>query len=274
MMSAWIVSQLAIGGGIALTGGPDSPALALAAVPVVSLSARFSLHGVAFGVLVTLAIMVLATAAVDAGALIDDPSNTILAGAAVISVGALSTALMRSDFQYRSEAVLDSLTGMLNRKALESRATELEQQSTLVNQPIGLIVADIDNFKDVNDEHGHATGDAVLSDVAYRMRKELRAFDLAYRIGGEEFVFLLPGATLDHAASVAEDLRQSIAASTVGGGLEITVSLGVGGSKAGESFDYKRVFAAADAALLAAKGEGRNCVRRFDQELRSVVVLA
>ena len=75
-----------------------------------------------------------------------------------------------------------------------------------------MIVADIDNFKAVNDEHGHQIGDAVLVDVAYTLRKELRAFDIAYRLGGEEFLVLLPGATLEDAELLAERLRVAVAA--------------------------------------------------------------
>ena len=67
-----------------------------------------------------------------------------------------------------------------------------------------MIVADIDHFKRINDRHGHSVGDAVLKDIAYVMRKELRAFDLAYRIGGEEFLVLLPGANAGEAEEFAE----------------------------------------------------------------------
>src|SRR5207302_5657354 len=111
-----------------------------------------------------------------------------------------------AEIQHRNESVLDQLTGMLNRKALAARAAELEQQSRLTGQPVGLIVCDIDRFKRVNDDHGHAAGDAVLQGFAYRVRKELRAYDLAYRLGGEEFVVLVPGASLVEAEELAERL--------------------------------------------------------------------
>lgn len=262
MMAAWVTSQVAIGVGVALTGGPESPALLLMMIPVVSLSARFPLRGVVAGVCVTLGIMALATFAAEPSGLLDYPPLTILAAVGVVSVGVLSTALLRSDMYHRSEAVLDQLTGMLNRKALATRAAELEQQSKLVDQPIGLIVGDIDHFKTVNDRHGHTTGDAVLKDVAYLLRKQLRAFDLAYRIGGEEFLLLLPGAGVERTAELAEDLRQTIAGDTVAGGLRITMSFGVAGSSEGEAFDYEQAFANADAALLTAKREGRDRVCR------------
>lgn len=261
MMAAWIASQLAIGAGVALTGGPESPVLGFMAIPIVSLSARFSLRGVIAGVVITLVIMALAAFPVDPGSAMADPTSLIVAAVVVVCVGALSTALMRSDLHHRNAAVVDPLTGMLNRKALATRVRELEEQSNLVQRPVGLLIADIDNFKDVNDELGHAKGDAVLTDVAYQLRKVLRAFDLSYRIGGEEFLMLLPGADLAQAETVAETLRRTIERTKVAGGLSVTASFGVAGSRNGERFDYAAAFDAADAALLAAKRAGRNCVR-------------
>src|SRR5947207_3268564 len=178
----------------------------------------------------------------------------------VIAVAMLSTALMRSDVEHRSEAVVDPLTGMLNRNALASRVAELAQQSELSGEPVGLILADLDHFKQVNDSLGHATGDAVLRDVAYVLRKELRAFDLAYRLGGEEFLVLLPGADGHQTRELAEELREAVCAGAVGGGVEVTVSLGVSASRRGEAFDYAAVFAEADAALYEAKRSGRDRV--------------
>ena len=126
-------------------------------------------------------------------------------------------------------------------------------------QPIGLIVGDLDHFKEVNDSSGHAAGDAVLIDVAYRMRKQLRAFDLAYRLGGEEFLVLLPGADLQQSTALANQLREGIAARTAGG-QHVTMSFGVSASENGAVFDYATVFAQADAALYEAKRSGRNRV--------------
>jgi diguanylate cyclase (GGDEF)-like protein len=129
-------------------------------------------------------------------------------------------------------------------------------------QPVGIIVGDLDHFKDINDSLGHTVGDAVLTDVAYRMRKQLRAFDLAYRLGGEEFLVLLPGADIQQATAMAERLRQHIAAQIVGNGQRVTMSFGVSASENGATFDYSSVFARADAALYEAKRSGRNRVCR------------
>ena len=258
LFAAWAGSEVMIEVSVALTGGPKSPAMAWFAIPIVTLSARFPLRGVLLGVGVTVALMVAVAFGVDAHAVIVHPPLLIMPLALTIAVAILLTALMQSDVRHRSEAVIDQLTGMLNRNSLADRTVELAHQSERTGQTVGLIVGDLDNFKRVNDEHGHATGDAVLQDVAYMLRKQLRAFDLAYRIGGEEFLVLLPGADLAQTAAMAERLRRGVAADTVGGGLRVTMSFGVSASRPGDAFDYAAVCAQADAAMYEAKRKGRN----------------
>jgi diguanylate cyclase (GGDEF)-like protein len=258
LFAAWAGSELMIEVSVALTGGPRSPAMAWFAIPIVTLSARFPARGVLIGTGVTFAMMVAVAFGVDAQAVLDHPPLLVMPLALTAAVGILSTALMQSDVRHRSAAVIDQLTGMLNRNSLADRTVELAHQSERTGQTVGLIVGDLDHFKQVNDEHGHATGDAVLQDVAYMLRKQLRAFDLAYRIGGEEFLVLLPGADLAQTAAMAERLRRGVAADTVGGGLRVTMSFGVSASRPGDAFDYKAVCAEADAALYEAKRKGRN----------------
>jgi len=260
IFSAWLASQLMIAGSVALAGGADTPTMAWFAIPVVTLSARFSMRGVAWGVGITLALMALVELGVDADAVLDDPTLLVAPAALVVAVGMLSTALMRSDMEHRSEAVIDPLTGMLNRKALAARIAELTQQSRVSGQPIGVIVGDVDHFKRINDSHGHATGDAVLRDVAYVIRKQLRAFDLVYRLGGEEFLILLPGSDVEHALGRAERLRGAVAEASMTAGVNVTMSFGVSASKPEAEFDYDAVFGAADAALYEAKRGGRDQV--------------
>jgi diguanylate cyclase (GGDEF)-like protein len=163
--------------------------------------------------------------------------------------------------------VIDPLTGMLNRKALASRVAELEQQSLVSGEPIGIVVGDLDRFKEVNDSCGHATGDAVLKEVAYEMRKELRAFDLAYRLGGEEFLVVLPGADASQAQRLAERLREIIATVNFSGDQHLTMSFGVSASPRGGEFDYHDVFGEADMALFEAKRSGRDRVCMADEAL-------
>jgi diguanylate cyclase (GGDEF)-like protein len=256
--AAWLTSQGLIAASIALTGGIHSPAVGWLAIPVVTLSARFDARGVAAGMAATVVLLLAATLAVDPAAVFDRPDRLVAALVLVASVALLSSALMESDREHRSESVLDGLTGMLNRRSLAARVAELTEQSQIAGAAIGLIVGDIDNFKAVNDTHGHAVGDGVLVDVAYALRKELRAFDMAYRLGGEEFLVLLPGASAGEAAELAERLRTAVGAFPAGG-VDVTMSFGVASSPGG-AFDYSRLFAAADAALYEAKRAGRNRV--------------
>jgi diguanylate cyclase (GGDEF)-like protein len=260
MFAAWATSEVIIAASIALTGGPRNATLGWFAIPIVTLSARFSVRGVVLGVATALGLLLTVAFATGAQAVIHDPPLVIAPAALIIAVAMLSTALMNSDIDHRSEAVIDQLTGMLNRHALVGRTRELAQQSEVSGQPIGIIIGDLDHFKQVNDTLGHTVGDAVLTDVAYLMRKQLRAFDLAYRLGGEEFLVLLPGADTAQTETLAEQLRQEVAAGAVGGGQHVTMSFGTSASMDGSVFDYPTVFAQADAALYEAKRSGRDRV--------------
>lgn len=256
--TAWLLSELAIAGSIALTGGPRSPALAWLVIPLVTLPARFNARAVATGVGLVTGLLLLVTFGVDAAYIADRPQSIIMPIALLVAVALLSSALMSSDREHRSSSVIDPLTGMLNRNALQTRVAELAQQAAILREPVALIVGDLDHFKAINDGHGHAAGDVVLKDVAYRMRKALRAYDLAYRLGGEEFLIVLPGADAAQAVEVAETLRAAIAGDPIAG-LLVTISFGVSASEAG-SFEYDAVFAEADLALYRSKQDGRNRV--------------
>ena len=260
MFGAWVGSQVMIAIAVALTGGPAVATLSWLAIPVVTLSARFSLRGVITGVAITIVLLLAVAFSSAAGEVLDKPTLLFAPLALILAVAVLSTALMESDMEHRGEAVIDPLTGMLNRKALMNRVVELTQLSEVTGEPVGMILGDLDRFKDVNDSQGHAAGDAALTDVGYLVRKRLRAFDLAYRVGGEEFLIVLPGAETRKCAAIAEDLRLAVAADTVGDGTTLTISFGVSASARGAGFDYARVFAAADEALYEAKSEGRNRV--------------
>jgi predicted signal transduction protein with EAL and GGDEF domain len=120
-------------------------------------------------------------------------------------------------------------------------------------------------------------GVGTQKEVAYLLRKQLRAFDLAYRLGGEEFLILLPGSDLQRSADLAERLRRGVCAEPVAGGVGVTMSFGVSASEQGEAFDYGTAFAKADEALYRAKGSGRDRVCLAGQQAapqRSVAALA
>lgn len=260
MFAAWIGTVGLMAVCIGLTGGAHSPGLAWIAIPVVTLGARFSLRGVIAGAAIAVALLLAALAVVDPGDIPRHPAQLIAVVMLIVSIAVLSTASMRSDLRLRGESVIDPLTGMLNRKALENRVGEVSEQSHLTGDPVGLIIGDIDKFKMVNDALGHSTGDAVLKDVASVLRKHLRAFDPAYRIGGEEFLVLLPGADLRRATEIAQTLRKAVASGGLADGAPLTMSFGVSASALGSSFDYEQVFKMADAALYEAKASGRNLV--------------
>jgi diguanylate cyclase (GGDEF)-like protein len=260
MFSAWIGSGLVIGGAVALSGGPTTATMAWLAIPVITLSSRFPMRGVVVGVAINIVILLAVAFGVNAHAVINNPVLVVAPIALLLCVAVLSTPLMVSDIKYRSDAVIDQLTGMLNRNALASRVVELTQQSELTGESVGIIIGDLDHFKSINDTRGHSVGDVVLKEVAYLLRKQLRAFDLAYRLGGEEFLILLPGSNLKGAAELAERLREGVAGQGVAGGVAITMSFGVGASEPGEPFSYEKVFAMADEALYRAKHNGRDQV--------------
>jgi diguanylate cyclase (GGDEF)-like protein len=211
------------------------------------------------GVGLSTGLLCIVTVGVDPAFVAAHPDRLLAPLALLLCVGLLSTALMRSDLEHRSSSIIDPLTGMLNRNALRTRIVELTAQAAVLREPVAVIVGDLDRFKAINDGHGHAAGDAVLQDIAYRIRKTLRAYDLSYRLGGEEFLVVLPGANADRAAEVAEELRRSISDEPIAG-LMVTISFGVSASEPG-LFDYDAVFAEADIALYRAKSEGRNRVR-------------
>jgi diguanylate cyclase (GGDEF)-like protein len=260
MFAAWIGSELAIAGAVSLEGGPSVAALSWLAIPVITLSSRFSMRGVVAGVAIAVALTLAVAFGVNTHYILEDPERVLAPLALILSVAVLSTPLMRSDIQHRNDAVIDQLTGMLNRKALGGRVHELAQQSEITGEQVGVIVADLDHFKSINDTRGHTMGDAVLKEVAYLLRKQLRAFDLAYRLGGEEFLILVPGSDMEHAAELAERLRQAVRGEDLGDGVAATMSVGVAVSLPGERFDYAAVFARADAALYRAKDAGRDQV--------------
>jgi diguanylate cyclase (GGDEF)-like protein len=258
LFASWAVSELVIAGSVAVTGGITSYTASWLLVPLVTLPARFGSRGVGAGVAFIGVLVTVIAVTIEPS----EPLPPIYALLALLTtltaVAVLSTALMRSDVDHRTEAVIDGLTGMLNRRALDQRLYELGAQAEVTGQPVAVIAADIDHFKRVNDEHGHATGDAVLVEVAYRLRKALRAFDLAYRVGGEEFLVVLPGAELDAAAALAEDLRAAVAAEPAAG-VRVTMSFGVANST-GPALKREPLLDAADAALYEAKASGRDRV--------------
>jgi diguanylate cyclase (GGDEF)-like protein len=256
--AAWSIAQATIAGAAAATGGPDSPLLVWLAITVAAGVGRFTPRGLATGVGLTLLLLCAATFGIDAQRVLDAPYVLAFPVSLVVGIALVGSALMRSEVEHRADAIVDPLTQMLNRKALAARGRELALQSEVSGRPVGVVLGDLDHFKAINDADGHQAGDAVLREIAYRWRTALRAYDLAYRLGGEEFVVLLPGATEDEARGLADKLRRAIAAEPIAG-RTVTMSFGVAVSGAG-GFDVDTQYRRADDALYAAKAAGRDCV--------------
>ena len=261
-----VIAQILIGIGIALSGGPHSPVIAMLLLPIVTLPARFTARGVYAGLGVTIVVLLVSTVATSPSDFAADPTYTLVGLATAVGLAAFAQALMRAEMEQRSDAVLDPLTGLLNRKALASRFEEIAQQAALTGAPVCLVACDLDRFKQVNDAHGHDRGDAVLKDAAYVLRKYLRSFELAYRLGGEEFLIVLPGVALAEGRAVAERVCTGLEDARPGG-LAVTASFGVAAAS-GADVAFEPLFRAADAALYEAKRTGRNrVVAAADQAL-------
>jgi diguanylate cyclase (GGDEF)-like protein len=250
--------QLALSAAVIFSGGPGGGAASLLAIPVVMVAARFNNRGLVVGAPVSALLVVLTTVGLDPGYVFGHPQALMVPLTLVLCVAVYVSPLVASDERHRANSTLDQLTGLLNRRALEPRFAEVAEQAALSGQPVSFVLADIDHFKRVNDEHGHVVGDDVLREVAAALRASLRSFELLYRFGGEEFLLLLPGAESDDAADIAESLRAAVAALEPQG-LLLTCSFGVATAD-GAGLRLDALLDAADRALYAAKHGGRNRV--------------
>jgi diguanylate cyclase (GGDEF)-like protein len=151
---------------------------------------------------------------------------------------------------------IDALTGMLAGESLPLRARELAHQSRRCGEPVAVLVGELDASSP--DARGRQPG--LLREVAEALLDRLRAFDLAYRVGGDRFVVLLPGADHERAAHTAERLRHGLEAAQLGGEPGATMSFGVGASREGWAFDYDTVRLEAESALASAAASGGNVV--------------
>lgn len=255
--AGFVLNVLAIGLGAVVTGGPKSPLLPWLVMPIVSLAGRHDGRGVWAGtgfVVVVLALVTFTEPAVFA----EEPARVLAVLPLVVSICLFSVAMMRAERRQRDASALDALTGLLNRRSLEDRFAELAEQARLSGDAVALLAIDVDHFKSINDTYGHARGDTVLHEIAAAIRAQLRSFELAYRVGGEEFLVVLPGVDVAQASDVGERLRAGLEALRPDG-VAVTVSVGVSAGR-GEGVRFERLYGEADDALYAAKRSGRNRV--------------
>jgi len=262
------VTQSVAGAAAAITGGPESPLLTLVVVPTASAAIRLSAEVVWLAAASAVLVLIIATFGVDPEGLVAHPAGLLGSIAVVVGVSAAVQALSSTASHHRESAVLDPLTGLLNRNGLEGRFEELTQQAQASGAPISLLVCDLDRFKAVNDSYGHAVGDAVLREVAARLRRKLRSFELMYRIGGDEFLVVLPGARIEDAGNLAERLCEATRLCRPHG-LELTLSVGIA-TRWGSEARLGPLFDEADRALYRAKADGRDRVGARPEERERV----
>jgi diguanylate cyclase (GGDEF)-like protein len=168
----------------------------------------------------------------------------------------------RKEIQLRKFAFIDDLSGLLNRKSLNKRASEEMNRSKREGLELSFIMIDIDHFKKVNDQFGHLVGDAAIQHVCRLVEKCKRDHDLSFRVGGEEFLIITPNTSSEEAQSLAERIRALIDSTPLvfqDKSVLLTVSIGVASTMA-ELEGWKILYDNADAALYLSKENGRNRV--------------
>jgi|SRR5579864_861868 len=161
------------------------------------------------------------------------------------------------------QATHDALTGLMNRGASVQLLTRELARGQREHRAVGIVLADLDHFKKINDGYGHLAGDAALQEVALRMNKCVRSYDTVARYGGEEFLILVPSADENSTFRLAERMRRAMEAAPVrtsAGDIPITASFGVASCDGTGPIDFTSLLRLADAALYRAKNLGGNCV--------------
>lgn len=183
---------------------------------------------------------------------------------ALLFVGApqlLLVGLLLKDAGSSAAADQDAKTGLLNHPALVARGRAELGRAARHDEPVSLLVLDLDHLREINNRHGHPVGDLAIAAVADVLRRSVRAHDLAARVGGEEFLVLLPATDLAAAVDVAERIRTCLAAQSLparSGPVSVTTSVGAAQVEAGEA--WESLYERADRALLLAKESGRDRV--------------
>lgn len=261
---AWLAGQqLGIIGLLAFaatwSGGVLSPALPMAIVIAMVIGVRFPFRWAAAQVAISVAALLGAMWLGDPQALRAEPVMAFSGLFAFILAALVANMLARAERGARRDALHDALTGLLNRGALHARLEAAHAHPSRRAETLSVIAADLDGLKAVNDRFGHEAGDAVLRAVAASLRGDIREGDLLYRLGGDEFIVVLPATPTSEGAELAERLRATVAALRPAGH-HVTLSAGVAGV-VHEIADLEHLISRADRALYAAKASGRDCVR-------------
>lgn len=180
---------------------------------------------------------------------------------------AVALALMmfrRKELELQVQAESDPLTGIRNRLSMDAVVADATEHARQTKSPLGVLLLDLDDFKEINDCYGHPIGDQALREIAKVIRAELRGDDVAFRFGGEEFLVLLPGTGADDLVRVAERLRSRIARrkiQTERGVLQLTASIGITLFKYRDE-DWEQCIKRVDNSMYRAKGAGKNRIEK------------
>ena len=244
----------------------------LLAVPLVAAAAGFALRGVrALWQPASVATEMIADSGLNVGSAI---AYMVIALTFHATLLGLVVGRILTDLRHRSRH--DGLTGLLNRRAIEEALLVQVQRSRRTGEPFVVAMLDLDHFKQINDRHGHAAGDRALKHTAAALKRELREVDAVGRFGGEEFLVLMPGATVETALPVANRLRTSLLAPAPridGTTLHLSASIGIAQWRQ-PAEDPSGLLVRADAALYQAKQRGRDRVVVGASESESVASLA
>lgn len=168
--------------------------------------------------------------------------------------------LEKKNHELAKMIITDSLTGLYNHQYIYEQVKSEIKKSERYSRTLSVAMFDIDDFKKVNDTHGHQVGDGVLVKIAEALRGSVREVDMVGRYGGEEFLLVLPETSHDNAHLLAERIRQKIEKLSFGSGISVTISGGIAEYQSGE--DEKMLVARADRLLYEAKKEGKNRVKK------------
>ncbi|MBJ7330894.1 MAG: GGDEF domain-containing protein [Solirubrobacteraceae bacterium] len=257
--TSFIVLLCMITAGVMFAGRVPDGGMLVLVWPIIGMATRLPTRAITLATALAVGLTAGAWLATDAERILRDPAPLTVVAALLVTSAALVTTLRNSDAANHSAAISDPLTGTRNRTALDQRITQLEDSGEVSASGLAIIVLDIDHFKRVNDEHGHDGGDDVLRSVADTLAGILRPRDELYRLGGEEFVVLLPETAIVAAHAVAERLADAVRDEPQAA-CRVTISAGVAACHAGESFSWRRTYRRADTALYAAKEQGRDRV--------------
>ncbi|HUH08095.1 MAG TPA: diguanylate cyclase [Egibacteraceae bacterium] len=264
---AWSTSVCGLIALSSLFDGSESPLALLYFLPLVYAAMAYP----PLGVLVLGVVVIGAYLATSSLAGIADPARLFLfvGGQALVTL-ACAVAARNHTSHYQHQAALarrladladyDGLTNCLNHRAFHERLHVETERACRHNRPLGLLVIDLDDFKAINDGHGHPTGDAVLAAIGQTLRGAARISDVVGRVGGDEFAVLLPETEVEDATQVAERMRANVAA--LANPLPISVSIGVSAAPA-LAGDAASLVEQADEAVYRAKHAGRNQVAVF-----------